>query len=60
LVSFLIVYTKGIEFLTAKVSRHIDPLLAALSIVIYSAYSEIVITLEGGVFASPYNFFHLL
>jgi hypothetical protein len=59
LVSFLIIYVKGIEFFTAKISRRIDPMIIVILIVVYSGCSEIMITLEKGVFASPYNFFHL-
>jgi hypothetical protein len=59
LVSFAIIYVKGIEFLAAKFSRRIDPMIIVLLIVIYSACSEIALTLDHGVFSSPYNFFHL-
>jgi hypothetical protein len=59
LVSFSIIYVKGVEFLAVKISRRIDPIIIVFLIVAYSACSEIAITLEGGVFASPYNFFHL-
>jgi hypothetical protein len=59
LVSFLIIYVKGIEFLAAKVSKRIDPIIIILLVVLYSAYSEIATILAHGVFSSPYNFFHL-
>jgi hypothetical protein len=59
LVSFAIIYVKGIELFAAKISRRIDPMIVVILIVAYSACSEIAITVESGVFASPYNFFHL-
>jgi hypothetical protein len=59
LVSFLIIYVKGIEYLSAKVSKHIDPMVIIILVVFYSTYSEIMSVLANGVFSSPYNFFHL-
>jgi len=59
LVSFLTIYVKGVEFIAAKISRRIDPMVVIFVIVLYSAFSEISIFLERGIFASPYNFFHL-
>ena len=59
MLSFLILYVKGIEFLVATINKRINPMIVVILIVAYSAYSEIAITLAHGVFSSPYNFFHL-
>jgi hypothetical protein len=59
LVPFLIIYIKGIELITAKISKRINSIAVIIIIVLYSGISEIVIIIERGVFASPYNFFHL-
>lgn len=59
LVPFLIIYIKGIELITAKISKRINPIAVIIIIVLYSGISEIVIIIERGIFASPYNFFHL-
>jgi hypothetical protein len=59
LVPFLIIYIKGIELITAKISKRINHIAVIIIIVLYSGISEIVIIIERGIFASPYNFFHL-
>jgi len=59
LIPFLSVYVKGAESITAKISQRIDPVVIIAVIALYSLYSEIAITLERGVFVSPFNFFHL-
>jgi hypothetical protein len=58
LVSFLIVYVKGIEYITSKFFKRIDPVVIILVIVLYSAFSEITISFDRGVFTSPYNYFN--
>lgn len=59
LVPFLIIYIKGIELIAAKISKRIDPIIVIILIVLYSSFLEITNYVERGVFASPYNFFHL-
>lgn len=59
LVPFLMIYIKGIEFIAAKISKSIDPIIVIILIVLFSSFLEITNYVERGVFASPYNFFHL-
>lgn len=59
LVPFLVIYIKGIEIIAAKISKRIDPIIVIILIVLYSSFSQFAACIERGVFASPYNFFHL-
>ncbi len=56
LVSFVIIYVKGIVHFSEKIFKRIDPFIIILLIALYSAISEIVISRS--VFLSPYNFFN--
>jgi hypothetical protein len=58
-IPFLVIYIKGIEFISAKVRIAIDPIIILLLIGIYSLYTEITVTYYLGLFANPLNFFHI-
>jgi len=57
--SFMIIYVKGIEFSTAKISGRIDSVAVITALTVCIGFQEIATAIQRGVFASQYNFFHL-